>query len=150
MADRVDEARVRCGNYFREGYNCAESVFLGFQELVLRDIDRSMVKSLTSFGGGIGESGCVCGALVGATMVLSCITGRTTNDNALRLKAYDHAAKLYERFESTFGSTCCRALSPYPYETRERLRNCLKITGTTGKLLMEYLVAEGLVPAEEV
>lgn len=138
------EARNKAGNYFKEGYNCAEAVFLTFRELLAPEMDPSMVKLMTGFGGGIGQSGCMCGALSGAIVALNMIKGRTSNLDS-REEAYQYAKEFSEKFTEKYNVTCCRALNPYPFETKEHLTNCLKITGNTSKMLMEFIDEKGLL-----
>ncbi|HYE68911.1 MAG TPA: C-GCAxxG-C-C family (seleno)protein [Anaerovoracaceae bacterium] len=138
------EARNKAGNYFKEGYNCAEAVFLTYRELLAPEIDPSMVRLMTGFGGGVGEAGCMCGALTGSIAALNMIKGRTTNQVS-RDEAYQLAREFSEKFTEKYGATCCRALNPHPFETREHLTNCLKITGTTSKMLMEFLDEKELI-----
>lgn len=143
------EARNRAGNYFRQGYNCAESIFLTFRPYLAPEIDEKLVRMATPFGGGIGRSGCMCGALAGAVMILGLSSGRTSAGSMLEA-AYEHAAEFQKRFVGQFGATCCRALNRHPFETPEQGRNCLKIIGTTAKLFMAFLLERGLItlPAE--
>jgi len=72
------------------------------------------------------------------------IKGRTTNQVS-RDEAYQMAKDFTEKFTEKYGVTCCRALNPYQFETREHLTNCLKITGNTSKMLMEFLNEKGLL-----
>jgi len=142
------EARNKAGNYFKEGYNCAEALFLTYQPLLSPEIDPSLVRLFTGFGSGVGESGCMCGALTGSIAALNMIKGRTTNQLS-RDEAYELAKEFTDRFTEKYGVTCCRALNPYPFETKEHLVNCLKITGNTSKLMMEFLLEKGLYLPEE-
>ncbi|AEG15667.1 C_GCAxxG_C_C family protein [Desulfofundulus sp. TPOSR] len=142
--DLALEARNRAGNYFREGYNCAESIFLTFRELVVPEVERDLVRLATGFGGGLGHAGCLCGALTASTMVLGLLCGRTDHRQD-RYRAYGLAKDFHDRFEEKFGATCCRALNPHPFDTPEHLRYCLKITGNTARLLMEYLQEKNLI-----
>ena len=142
--ERSIEARNKAGNYFKEGYNCAEAVFLTYRELLEPEMDPAMVRLMTGFGGGLGESGCMCGALAGSIVALNMIKGRTTNQVS-RDEAYQLAKDFTEKFTEKYGVTCCRALNPYPFESREHLTNCLKITGNTSKMLMEFIDEKGLV-----
>lgn len=139
----VMEARNKAGGYFREGYNCAEAIFLTFREYLAPELSPDTVRLVTGFGGGLGEAGCICGALVGSVMSLNMVKGRTSLYEK-RDPAYNAASQFHDLFEEKFGATCCRILNPYPFETPEHLKNCLKITGNTAKLLMEYLLEEGL------
>ena len=136
--EMVIEARNKAGNYFKEGYNCAEAIFLTYRELLAPDLDPSLVRLMTGFGGGLGESGCLCGALAGSISALNMIKGRTTNQSS-RDEAYLLAKEFTEKFTEKYNVTCCRALNPYPFETKEHLTNCLKITGNTSKMLMEFI-----------
>ncbi|MEW5953807.1 MAG: C-GCAxxG-C-C family protein [Bacillota bacterium] len=142
-SDAALEARNAAGNYFREGHNCAEAIFLTFQDILSPDIDRNAVKLFTGFGGGFGHAGCVCGALAASAAVLGMVKGRTSS-SVDREPAYQAARKFHDRFEEKFGATCCRVLNTHPFDTPEHLKNCLKITGNTGKLLMEFLQDEKL------
>lgn len=146
--DIVTEARNKAGDNFRKGYNCAESIFLAFRELIAPELDAGLVKMFTGLGGGFGHAGCVCGALAVAEMYISYFKGRTSHEQD-REAGYNAAQEFHNLFEERFGGTCCRVLNPHPYDSPEHLRNCIKITGNTGKLLMEYLIQKELVkPAE--
>ncbi|HHW43768.1 hypothetical protein GFC01_07850 [Desulfofundulus thermobenzoicus] len=140
------EARNKAGNYFREGYNCAESIFLTFREMAVPGVERDLVRLTTGLGGGLGHAGCMCGALTASAMILGLLTGRTDHQGD-RYRTYDLTRGFHDRFEEKFGATCCRSLNPHPFDTPEHLRNCLKITGNTAKMLMEYLQEKKLIPA---
>lgn len=138
------EARNKAGNYFKEGYNCAEAVFLTFREILAPELDPSLVKLMTGFGSGVGQSGCMCGALSGAVVALNMIKGRESNSES-RDEAYQLAKEFSEKFTDKYGITCCRALNPHPYESKEHLVNCLKITGNTSKMLMDFMQEKNLI-----
>jgi C_GCAxxG_C_C family probable redox protein len=142
------EARNKAGNYFKEGYNCAEAIFLTYQSLLAPEIDPSLVRLFTGYGSGVGESGCMCGALTGSIAALNMKKGRTSNQLS-RDEAYELAKEFTDRFTEKYGATCCKALNPHPFETKEHLVNCLKITGNTSKLLMEFLIEKNLYKTEE-
>ncbi|NLT47938.1 MAG: hypothetical protein GXX92_05930 [Clostridiales bacterium] len=138
------EMRNKAGNYFKEGYNCAEAIFLTYRELLAPEIDPAMVSLFTGFGSGVGESGCMCGALTGSIAALNMLKGRTSNQMS-RDEAYQLAREFTDKFTKKYGVTCCRVLNPHPFETREHLTNCLKITGNTSKMLMEFLEEKGMI-----
>ena len=59
---------------FEEGYNCAQSVFLAFEDLY--EIDRKTALCMSSsFGGGMGRLREVCGAVSGMFMVAGILYG---------------------------------------------------------------------------
>jgi len=137
------EARNKTGSYFKEGYNCAEAIFKAFREYLAPEMDPEMIRLVTGFGGGLGQAGCVCGALAASVVALNMLKGRTTNEGD-RLEAYQCAQEFHDKFALHFGGTCCRALNSSPFDSKEHLTTCLKITGNTGKLLMEYLQEKNL------
>lgn len=139
------EARNKAGQFFKDGYNCAESIFLAFKEYIDVDINDQMTKLFTGFGGGLGRAGCMCGALMGAEAVISLLTGRTSTDAEARDACYAYAKAFHDRFKEQYKTTCCRGLNPYDFNSKEHAINCLKITGKTGKMLMEYLLEKELI-----
>jgi C_GCAxxG_C_C family probable redox protein len=142
MEEKTMELRNSAGNYFKKGYNCAEALFLAFQPYLGHNLGKDAVKMMTGFGSGIGQAGCICGALTASLALLNLYTGRTSNDQS-RDNAYQHAQAFHHIFIEQFGSSCCRNLNKHPFETPEHLRTCLKITGNTAKLLMHYLLEQG-------
>ena len=144
MSDKATEARNAAGQYFKDGFNCAEAVLRATADGVGVALDDQALKMTTGFGGGIGHAGCVCGALAASVMALGVIKGRTVA-NQSRTEAYKLANEFHSRFQEKFGATCCRALNPHEFETREHLVNCVKITGNTAKLLMEFMEEKELV-----
>jgi C_GCAxxG_C_C family probable redox protein len=116
----------KAAEYFREGYNCAQSVLLTMFEYW--DGKSELVpKIATGFGGGIGRCGSVCGALTGGVMALGIRCG--TNEPVLekRLKAYEAARRLYKHFEKQYGTVLCKELIGYdlsnPKESEEAGKN---------------------------
>lgn len=144
MEDLALEARNRAGNNFKEGLNCAESIVKAFNELCDNSMSPEIIKMATGFGGGLGHAGCLCGALAGSTMVLGILKGRALATES-RDPAYELSKEFHHRFNAEFGATCCRALNPYEFDSPEHLRRCLKLTGGTGKLLMEFLLEKKLI-----
>lgn len=143
--DLATEMRNRAGNYFREGYNCAEAIFAAFRELVDPDLNPDLVRMFTGFGGGLGHAGCMCGALTGSEAIIGLLAGRK-NPAEDRENCYRLSREFHDRFEQKFEATCCRVLNPHPFDTKDHLKHCLKITGNTAKMLTEYLADKKLLP----
>ena len=138
MDDIVLEARSRAGNKFRNGLNCAESIVQAFNELLNNPLSPESLRLASGFGGGLGHAGCMCGALTGSVMILGLYKGRIDPEQA-RDPIYDLAHDFHDRFANEFGATCCRVLNPHEFDSQEHLRRCLKLTGGTAKLLMEFI-----------
>lgn len=133
---------------FKEGYNCAEAVLRGFRDELDLGLDDQALKIATGFGGGLGQAGCMCGALTGAIMVLNLLYGRD-NRTESRDPAYQNAKNFHDIFTEHFGGSCCRVLNPHGFGTSEQKKNCFKITAQTGEILMSYIEEKKLaVPTE--
>lgn len=63
----------------------------------------------SGFGGGIGRTGLVCGAITGAVIAAGSRYGRGTPDSD-RDKLYEIAGSLVQSFEERFGSANCKEL----------------------------------------
>jgi C_GCAxxG_C_C family probable redox protein len=60
----------KAADYFKNGYNCAQSVLLTMQEYYGNPQNELIPKIAAAFGAGIGRCGSLCGALTGATMTI--------------------------------------------------------------------------------
>lgn len=138
MPESSVDLKSIAGNNFRSGFNCSEAILRAFNDGMQLNVPDDALKMAAGFGGGIGHAGCVCGALTASIMVLGLLKGRSdaTQD---RTPMYAAAEDFHRRFEERFGATCCRVLNTHPFDTKEHLRNCLKITGTTAEMLSEYI-----------
>jgi len=110
----------RAGALFDGGYNCAQAVL---QATTGRD-DAELLAMAGAFGGGIGQSGCLCGAVTGGVMALGLLGKGERN------------GELVDAFRREFRSTCCRALSKdYRWLSREHKANCRRLTVTAAALV---------------
>ena len=147
MNDPSLEARSRAGDKFKNGLNCSESILHAFNEILNNPLKPESLTIATGFGGGVGHAGCMCGALTGSIMVLGLLKGRLSPAQS-RNQAYDLAREFHDRFSNEYGATCCRVLNPHEFESPEHLRRCLKLTGGTAKLLMEFMQEKNLIKAD--
>ena len=112
-------------NYFKQDYNCAQSVLLTMQEYYGIRKNRLIPKIATAFGGGIGRRGSLCGALTGAIMAIGLKHGTDKTVLIEKEKAYKMALEFYDQFVKDCGSPFCRELIGYDLtdpEELERLR----------------------------
>lgn len=141
---------------FLQGYTCAQSVVIAFEDIL--PLDREMLARVSSsFGGGMGRLREVCGTVSGMFIVIGILQGFDT-DKPGEAKA-THYAKVQElahRFEDRNGSIVCRELlgldvkreAPVPEErTAEyyKKRPCKELVGSAAEILEEYLIEEGLI-----
>ena len=97
-------------NYFREGYNCAQSVLMAFSDVTGLE-DETAARLASSFGGGFGRMREICGAVSGAGMVLGIVKGYADPTNHEAKKAhYALVQEFARRFREKNGSIICREL----------------------------------------
>ena len=106
MESRVDRAEAN----FREGYNCAQSVFLAYADIA--GIDRATALKLTSaLGAGFGKLREVCGAVSGMTLMAGLLEGYTdSEDRENKIKVYHKTQEMAAEFKKRQGSIICREI----------------------------------------
>ena len=57
--------------YHSAGNNCVESVVKACNKGLNLNLPDAAIRMISGMGGGIGRSGCVCGALSGSAMIIS-------------------------------------------------------------------------------
>lgn len=106
----AEERALRAKEYFREGYNCAQSVALAYADITA--LDGPTVATITaSFGGGMGRLREVCGAVSGMAFLASFISPCPSKDNTEAKKAnYALVQEFAEAFRKQNGAIVCRTL----------------------------------------
>ncbi len=150
------EARARAIDLFKQGYNCSQAVFGVFSQILGIDFDTAMRLS-APFGGGIGRSREVCGAVSGMCMALG-LTQSTFDpaDPDCKSKVYAETQALIGRFKEANGSIVCRDLlagvkvtSGHQPEARSeeyyRKRPCAELVGDAAEYVYDVLKERGLV-----
>jgi len=99
--------------------------------------DQAM-KLATPFGGGIGRSEDVCGALTGGVLAIGASLGRTAPEED-RLASYEAAGKLYKAFQARFGSTCCKVLNKSDFKSSEHRPRCSRYVSGATELAIQIL-----------
>lgn len=112
---------MRAVEYFLDGNSCSESIVLGAIDKGYCDKDLLSVAS--PFSGGIG-SGCLCGAISGAMLVIGHLYGKNNRYNNMPI-ARALAKKFMDTFKEFHPATCCRILSRGTEAgTPERKQHC--------------------------
>lgn len=106
----MDNYSKNAAQYFKEGYNCAQSVLLAFQDEI--NLDKETILKLTSsFGGGMGRMREVCGAVSAMFMAAGLIKGYTEPDNDKTKGAhYALIQALAAEFKTCHKTIICREL----------------------------------------
>ena len=135
---------------FNEGYNCAQAVFLAFEDKY--NIDRKTALNLSSsFGGGMGRLREVCGAVSGMFMVAGLLYGYNEPEDLEGKKIhYARIQELAKVFEEENDSIICRVLlgtgegkdEPTPSKRTPEYykeRPCAYFVGTAAAIMEEYI-----------
>ena len=135
---------------FRKGYNCAQSVFAAFADIL--DMDESYALRLaSSFGGGVGRLREICGAVSGMEMVCGVLYGYdTANDDTRKAEHYTRVQELAFAFREKNGSFLCRELlglsethsSPVPSARTTQYykdRDCAAFVRCAAELMEKYI-----------
>lgn len=134
---------------FNQGYSCSESIIRAAYEnnLIDKNIDIELLNQMASpFSGGMGESGCLCGAVAGAQMVIGSIFGRKNKDaSPKKIKAISR--KFVEKFKEKRKTTCCKVLSAkYDFHSPERRQNCVGIVSDVAEILEAHIIENLNIP----
>ena len=124
-----------------EGYNCAQSVVLAFEDLLPAERD-TLAGISSSFGGGIGGMREVCGAVSGMAMVLGFLYGSPVpGDKAAKA---DHNARIQSltgEFRERIGDIICRRLLGLEAVPGQALNKkpCAEYVGDAAEILEKYI-----------
>lgn len=73
--------------YHNDGNNCVESVVKACNDGLELGLPDVAIRMVSGMGGGIGRSGCVCGALSGSCLVISSSVGRLDPSESIRQRS---------------------------------------------------------------
>lgn len=152
MTERVQKARKN----FLKGYNCAQSVFMAFADLVGMS-EEEAAKFTSPFGAGFGRMREVCGTVSAMTMLLGYFEGNACpDDQAGKTRIYARERELMELFLNEQKSIVCREIlglekgqeePPAPsvrtleyYESRP----CLGCVETAARIIEEKILKNNL------
>ncbi|WP_018289932.1 C-GCAxxG-C-C family protein [Verrucomicrobium sp. 3C] len=135
--------------FAKGGFHCAESMLLAFSEALGVPVDLRYVRG---FGGGLGQSRCLCGAVNGASVFLGLVLAEERGGHQARgggRDAGNHSEvdraiqKLEALFKERYRANCCRWLTrKIEWGTPSHLEHCVSLTGETAKMLLQVLQEE--------
>jgi C_GCAxxG_C_C family probable redox protein len=126
MKQRTSWFQEKAADYFKQDYNCAQSVLLAMQEYYDIPKNELIPRIATAFGGGIGRRGSICGALTGAIMSIGLKYGTDKTVLIEKEKAYKIALKFYDQFAKECGSPFCKELIGFDLTDPEDLEKLRK------------------------
>ncbi len=106
MTTSIDQAVM----LFQQGFICSQAVLAAYAPNLDLPYETAL-KIAAGFGGGMGRSGEVCGAVSGAIMVIGLHTGLIEPGNsAAKENTYALTQQLIAQFKERHGSISCRDL----------------------------------------
>lgn len=127
--------------YHKKGNNCAETVFKACNEGLNLGLPKSAVRMAAVMGGGIGRSGCACGALTSACLILGALSGREEPQDKPVVDMYSSVHEFYERWIQRFGVACCRILKNPP---EGKSVSCAALMVETADMVSDFVREKGL------
>lgn len=112
------DRKLKALELFRGDCNCAQSIFTAFGDVT--GISGSGSKKIAAgFGGGIGKTQNICGALTGAVMVISSVFYNENYPSESKKIVYDEVREFLKDFRKINGSTKCLELIGVDFSTEE-------------------------------
>jgi C_GCAxxG_C_C family probable redox protein len=150
-----EEMREKAIDLFQQRLHCSQVLaMVGLEKLGVDD--PSVVKALGAFGGGIGGTGNICGALVGAVSVIGTLYSRSSleeKENPRMWAATKAVMKNFEELAAAHGGINCAHIARVDWMDRDQVKDfygnpdsrrqhCINVVGDTAKALGELLEQE--------
>lgn len=150
IKNEVSPKKVRqdAENYFRNGYYCCEAVLAAIRENIVPDIPQEVIAMTTGMAVGVGQSGCMCGALNGGIMALGMFFGRCEQNGPYDPKAIrcmQLTSELHNWFQKETGknSVCCRVLiREFVVAQKDHSEQCIHFSGICAEKTAQIIVRE--------
>jgi C_GCAxxG_C_C family probable redox protein len=110
MQINIEERKQKAVAYFKEGYNCSQSVVLAYADVF--ELDEELAKRISApFGGGMGRLREVCGAVSGMFMLMGFqYPASDPTDKVAKTVNYAAVQRTANEFKTKFGSIICANL----------------------------------------
>ncbi len=134
---------------FKGGLNCSQAIVATYGSALGLD-EETAVKVAAAFGGGMGHTGKMCGAITGAMMVIGLHCNKDACSTAqAKARSYALASELIKTFQTRHVYTNCKDLIGQDLSTDEGMRTareddlfgtlCAAFVYSAAKILEELL-----------
>ncbi|WP_296829778.1 C-GCAxxG-C-C family protein [uncultured Megasphaera sp.] len=106
----MEDVKKLAAAYHEAGNNCAETVVKVCNDCLELNLPQETLRMVSVLGGGVAGSGCLCGALNGACLVLGSLVGRTEPDEKTKAEINQPVREFEKIWLDRFKATCCRVL----------------------------------------
>lgn len=127
----MSERSEKAVELFKEGFNCSQAVVGAFCKDIGLD-EKTALKVAAGFGGGVGRTGEICGALSGVSIVAGMLYGATDGRDAeSKAHTYEEIQRVLKAFKEKYGFVTCRELKNPPKDGEDAVsykrRPCVSI-----------------------
>ena len=127
--------------YQQQGNNCAETVVKVCDDYLDLQLPEEVFRMVSVMGGGVAGSGCICGALNGACLVLGALVGRVNPQEKTKPAMNQPVHVFYQEWMKHFKASCCRVLkSP----ANGGPVQCSELMAVTAEMVIHYIEEKGL------
>ncbi len=138
-------------DYFKNGLYCSEAVLKAFEEVTGHTFSQDIKRSTTILGEGIGDTGCICGAVSAVVLIAGSFSGRIEID-AKKDYSQKIGKRIIEQFKSKYQTTCCKSLkkkSEIIFGIGQ-YRHCPEITSFCAEIIYRLAVEEGWIKEDQI
>ena len=150
-----DEMREKAITLFEQQMHCSQVLaMVGLEKLGVDE--PAVIKALGAFGGGIGGTGHICGALVGAASVIGALYSRASLEGKENPRMWAATKEVMTRFTeltAPFGGIDCDQIAQVDWMDRNQVKEyygnpgssrqqCRMVVAETAKALGELLEQE--------
>lgn len=125
-----DKLKMAAQSY-REGYTCSQAVFSAFAEEMRIDANTAC-RLMEGFGGGMGGTQGICGALAAVTAIISYYSCDGTADPEKRQLTFERIQHAIDRFKREYGGVTCRKIlhgeCPKPFCCGMKVKDAVLLT----------------------
>lgn len=150
--EKITPHQARAEKLFLSGYNCAQSIFAAYADMLGLTVEQA-AKTASALGGGMCGARSVCGAFSGMLLVLGSLEGYSeAGDYEGKVALYKTGKALTDELENLLGSRICiellrgLKLSATPQQRSEeyyKSRPCVRFIGAAANVLDNYLISKG-------
>ena len=142
----MSERSEKAVELFKDGFNCSQAVVGAFAKDIGLD-EKTALKVAAGFGGGVGRTGEICGALSGASIVAGMLYGAVDGRDAeSKAHTYEEIQRVINIFKEKNTFVTCRELKNPPEENEEGIpykrRPCIQLV-EDAVLAVEKVMFEG-------
>ena len=144
--------RETAEGYFQRGeFFCSEAVVKTINDALGKPYPEEVVKLASGFPVGLGKAQCLCGAVSGGEMCLGMVYGRVHGET-MNPKMLEKAKELHDYVKEVYKSTCCRVITREwagdNFQSPERKKHCVEITGRVAEWVAKELIEDGMIKVE--